>query len=223
MPTFIVVDVIDGDTLDLDNGERVRLAGIDAPERGDCGADAATATLTALALGNAVVLEPSDEDRDQYGRLLRYVVVDGVDAGGTLLMLGQAVPRYNSTDGYGRHPREDEYAAIAQPAITCAAPAPAPAPAPARSGPAAGSGTGSGPPAFVRRDVPELRRRARGWRGADLPRRPRLPVEVRPRQRRRRLRVTRLHPFCQRRSARSGRNAADRTGLSATARPAAGG
>ena len=133
MPTFIVVDVIDGDTLDLDNGERVRLAGIDAPERGDCGADTATATLTALALGHAVVLEPSDEDRDQYGRLLRYVVVDGVDAGGTLLMLGQAVPRYNSTDGYGRHPREDEYAAIAQPAITC--PAPAPAPAPARPGP----------------------------------------------------------------------------------------
>ena len=99
--------------------------------------------MTALTLGNAVVLEPSDEDRDQYGRLLRYVVVDGVDAGGTLLMLGQAVPRYNSTDGYGRHPREDEYAAIAQPAIICAAPAPAPA-RPARCGPAAGSGSGSG-------------------------------------------------------------------------------
>ena len=194
MPTFVVVDVIDGDTLDLDNGERVRLAGIDAPERGDCGADTATATLTALTLGHAVVLEPSDEDRDQYGRLLRYVVVDGVDAGGTLLMLGQAVPRYNSTDGYGRHPREDEYAAVAQPAITCPAPPapvprPAPAPAPGSRLPSPGSGPGLSP-AFVRRDVPELRRRARSWRGADLPRRPRLPVEVRPRQRRRRLRVT---------------------------------
>ena len=194
MPTFVVVNVIDGDTLDLDNGERVRLAGIDAPESGDCGADTAAATLTALTLGHAVVLEPSDEDRDQYGRLLRYVVVDGVDAGGTLLMLGQAVPRYNSTDGYGRHPREDEYAAIAQPAIICAAPAPPPAPAgpgSAAPGPApSGSGSGSGPRPIVQRDVPELRRRARGWRGADLPRRSRLPVEVRPRQRRRRLRVT---------------------------------
>ena len=170
MPTYVVVSVIDGDTLDLDNGERVRLAGIDAPESGDCGAETAAATLTALTLGNAVVLEPSDEDRDQYGRLLRYVVVDGVDAGGTLLMLGQAVPRYNSTDGYGRHPREDEYAAIAQPAIVCAPrPRPRLQPRSPLHGPSRRrAGTGSRSPAYVRPDVPELRRRACGRRGADL-------------------------------------------------------
>ena len=42
--TFVVVHVIDGDTLDLDNGRRVRLAGIDAPERGQCGSKRARNT-----------------------------------------------------------------------------------------------------------------------------------------------------------------------------------
>ena len=129
--TYVVTNVVDGDTVDLDNGERVRLVGIDTPELGDCGADIAAATVTDMVLGKAITLAASDEDRDNYGRLLRYVDVDGVDVGGTLLMLGQAVPRYNSTDGYGYHPREDQYAAMAVPTnITCDVPAPAPAPAP---------------------------------------------------------------------------------------------
>jgi endonuclease YncB( thermonuclease family) len=132
----VVVNVIDGDTLDLDNGERVRLVGIDAPESGTCGADEATTKLTEMALGRQVILEVSDEDRDRYGRLLRYVIADGIDVGGGMLMYGVAVPRYNSTDGYGLHPREAEYFTLAQPPMTCAppptaAPTPAPAPVPA--------------------------------------------------------------------------------------------
>ena len=35
--TYRVVHVVDGDTIDLGNGETVRLAGIDAPEVGECG------------------------------------------------------------------------------------------------------------------------------------------------------------------------------------------
>ncbi len=129
--TFIVTNVVDGDTLDLDNGERVRLVGIDTPEKGQCGADEAAFVLTALTLNKTITLEPSDEDRDKYGRLLRYVLVDGVDAGGQLLAQGYAIPRYNSTDGYGLHPREAEYAAIAQPAtVVCTSATPAPAPTP---------------------------------------------------------------------------------------------
>ena len=34
-----------------------------------------------MLLGRTVTLETSDEDRDKYGRLLRYVIVDGVDVG----------------------------------------------------------------------------------------------------------------------------------------------
>ena len=71
--TFIVTNVVNGDTLDLDNGERVRLVGIDTPEKGQCGADEAAFALTALTLNKTITLEPSDEDRDKYGRLLRYV------------------------------------------------------------------------------------------------------------------------------------------------------
>ena len=128
-----MTSVVDGDTVDLDNGERVRLVGIDAPEKGTCGADEATTALSEMVLGQEVTLEPSDEDRDRYGRLLRYVVVNGEDAGGELLAQGLAIPRYNSTDGYGLHPREAEYASLAQPLMTCTPPptvAPAPAPAP---------------------------------------------------------------------------------------------
>lgn len=43
-----VTRVIDGDTVVLESGERVRLLGIDAPERGEAGAAAATAQLWAL-------------------------------------------------------------------------------------------------------------------------------------------------------------------------------
>ncbi len=127
--TFIVTNVVDGDTLDLDNGERVRLVGIDTPEKGRCGADEATFVLAALTLNKTVTLEPSDEDRDKYGRLLRYVLVDGVDAGGQLLAQGYAIPRYNSTDGNGLHPREAEYAALAQPSPVVCTPATTVAPA----------------------------------------------------------------------------------------------
>jgi micrococcal nuclease len=70
-----VADVIDGDTLDVEIGgvrERVRLYGIDAPERGDRCFDEATARATAL-FSAEVRLMPGARDRDRYGRLLRYV------------------------------------------------------------------------------------------------------------------------------------------------------
>jgi endonuclease YncB( thermonuclease family) len=109
--TWLVVEVIDGDTVDLGNGERVRLVGIDTPERGECGYEKAADSLSALVLGRHVELVRSDEDRDQYDRLLRYVDVDGVDAGLTLVRRGLAVARYDSRDGYGFHPREPKYIA----------------------------------------------------------------------------------------------------------------
>ena len=101
--------VVDGDTLDLADGRRVRLVGIDTPEVGECGYDRASSALARLTLRQRVTLGRSDEDRDQYGRLLRYVDVAGVDAGLVLLRRGLAVARYDSRDGYGFHPREPRY------------------------------------------------------------------------------------------------------------------
>lgn len=125
-PTYVVTDVVDGDTLDLDNGETVRLVGIDTPERGACGHERAAAALSRMVLGKRVRLVESDEDRDRYDRLLRYVAVGDLDPGLRLLRKGLAVSRYDSRDGYGRHPREDAYIAAddAAPDVTCPTPRP---------------------------------------------------------------------------------------------------
>jgi len=75
-----VVSVTDGDTLRvrLRSGAHVsvRMLGIDTPERGRCGADAATANLRRLAPVGSTVRLVSDRTqaaKDRYGRLLRYV------------------------------------------------------------------------------------------------------------------------------------------------------
>lgn len=107
--TLVVTHVVDGDTVDLDNGETVRLVGIDTPERGECGYDEARSALVDLVEGKRITLGPSDENRDRYDRLLRYVDVGEVDAGLRLIEQGLAIARYDSRDGYGRHPREDRY------------------------------------------------------------------------------------------------------------------
>jgi micrococcal nuclease len=91
-----VTHVVDGDTIDvrLTNGrsERVRLIGIDTPERGWCGAAKATAYARSLAQGRPAVLQgdPTQATRDRYGRLLAYVWVGGHDLGFRQLARGLA-------------------------------------------------------------------------------------------------------------------------------------
>ena len=104
-----VSSVTDGDTLRLATGEAVRLVGMDAPEPGLCGSERATRLLTELTLGKDVTLPAPVDDRDRYGRLLRYVDVNGVDAGLQLIRRGLAIARYDSRDGYDRHPRQARY------------------------------------------------------------------------------------------------------------------
>ncbi len=152
--TGSVTDVVDGDTIKVD-GKSVRLIGIDAPEVGQCGYDEATAAMAELVAGKSVTLTAvaGRDDSDQYGRLLRFVDVNGTDAGLREITLGLAVARYDGRDGYGVHPRQDPYVAADAAAadFTCApaeptsvptaqakpAPAPAaPVPAPVKHAPA---------------------------------------------------------------------------------------
>lgn len=76
---FKVVRVIDGDTIELENGERVRYIGIDTPETLDprkpveCFGAEASKKNKELVEGRAVRLEKDITDRDEYNRLLRYV------------------------------------------------------------------------------------------------------------------------------------------------------
>jgi len=108
----LVVAVVDGDTLDVEGGIRIRLIGIDTPERGQCGYTSATEALAGMVEGRRVVLiAGARDDSDRYGRLLRYVEIDGRDVNLAMIQSGHAIARYDSLDGYGRHPRQDQYRA----------------------------------------------------------------------------------------------------------------
>jgi endonuclease YncB( thermonuclease family) len=88
--------VVDGDTFYI-GGEKVRIAGIDAPETHPprCAYEAklgneATEKLHALLNGGAVTMTSIDRDRDVYGRLLRNVAVGGQDVGEAMISAGVA-------------------------------------------------------------------------------------------------------------------------------------
>ncbi|MGH3849146.1 MAG: thermonuclease family protein, partial [Pseudonocardiaceae bacterium] len=70
----VVASITDGDTLRIQDGTRIRLIGIDTPERGDCYFTEATARMAALVPpGTRVRLEYDVERTDRYGRELAYV------------------------------------------------------------------------------------------------------------------------------------------------------
>lgn len=71
-----MVSVPDGDSLQLKDGRRIRLLGIDAPERGRCMASEARAKLVELAQGRHVRLK--NIATDSYGRMLANVLAPGV-------------------------------------------------------------------------------------------------------------------------------------------------
>jgi len=94
--------VADGDTVDLTNGEKIRLVQIDTPEvyfTPECyGEQASAITKRLLPPGTLVRLlpEPATDSVDQYGRLLRYVirVRDGLNVNVQLVRLGAAAPYF---------------------------------------------------------------------------------------------------------------------------------
>lgn len=111
-----LIRVIDGDTIVVNiNGveEKVRLVGIDTPERGECGfAEATQALELLLSLPSLGLVEAGGDDRDRYGRLLRYLDIDGQDPGLELIRAGLAKAAYDSRTGYGKHTREDSYISL---------------------------------------------------------------------------------------------------------------
>ena len=88
--------VVDGDTIYL-AGEKIRIAGIDAPETHDYGCaselalgERSAARLRELVNSGALTLTSIDRDEDRYGRKLRNVAVDGRDVGAVLVSEGLA-------------------------------------------------------------------------------------------------------------------------------------
>jgi len=95
--------VLDGDTFELENGETVRLIGIDAPEIFEPGGDIARDFLSYLILDKKIILIPGDRDKDNYGRLLRYAYADGTCVNEEMIRNGYAEVRYLSQDDPNLH------------------------------------------------------------------------------------------------------------------------
>src|SRR5215218_1321352 len=87
-----VVGIGDGDTLTLLTGTReevrVRLAGIDTPERGQPFGDRARRALSDVAFGRQVRVVVADTDR--YGRTVGRVFAGGLDVNADLVRSGAA-------------------------------------------------------------------------------------------------------------------------------------
>ncbi len=87
---YLVSRVIDGDTLELSSGEKVRLICIDTPEQGEKGYEEATQYLEELTLNKIVRLEKDVSEVDKYDRLLRYVYVGDTFVNKELVQEGYA-------------------------------------------------------------------------------------------------------------------------------------
>ena len=98
-----VARIGDGDTLDLVGGARVRLVQVDAPELGqnECYAREALRALARLAPPGAQIeieADPELDDKDRYGRLLRYVHRAELNVTVELVRRGAATPYFRGGD-----------------------------------------------------------------------------------------------------------------------------
>lgn len=148
----VVQKVVDGDTLEVSGGERVRLIGIDTPETldpnrpvGCFGQEASRFTATIVPPGTSVRLVGDAEQRDRYGRLLAYVYrgPDGLFVNAELLRRGYAQlltipPNIAHADEFAtlaRHAREGSQGLWSACTLTADGKV-----GPASSGPGGGSG-----------------------------------------------------------------------------------
>lgn len=134
----MVTATVDGDTFraNVDGGQqRVRILGINAPEVAhpgepeQCGGEAARTVLDRMIWHHTVTLStgPGSANVDRYGRLLRYVTLDGRDIGLAMIRAGRAseyhpssAPDESRRDAYAAAQRAAEHAKRGQWA-TCTA------------------------------------------------------------------------------------------------------
>lgn len=99
-----VADVIDGDTITLTTGEKVRYLMVDTPEdtkEVECYGPEAKAFNRSLVLGQHITLRYDQECTDKYERLLAYVSVDGTEVNRVLVERGFACVLHIPPNGDG--------------------------------------------------------------------------------------------------------------------------
>lgn len=132
--TGTVSRVIDGDTIDLASGERIRYLLVDTPESvngaTDCYGTNAAQLNRDLVEGREVTLAYDEAGcTDRFGRLLAYVSVGGVEVNRTLVERGYACVLYIPPAGELRHNEFENLEAVARaagrgmwsacPVVTC--------------------------------------------------------------------------------------------------------
>lgn len=99
----LVTKVVDGDTIEIEGGQKVRYVGIDTPETVDprravgCFGKEASNKNKELVEGKIVILEKDITNVDKYNRLLRYIYLKQSD--GTLLFVNDYLVR----EGYAKN------------------------------------------------------------------------------------------------------------------------
>lgn len=93
--TYKVVSVLDGDTFNATDENvtfRVRIAAMDAPEKGQPCAKMAKYRLEQMLQSKNVTIKPVKKNQDRYGRVLGHVFLDGQDI--ALLMIQEGLATY---------------------------------------------------------------------------------------------------------------------------------
>lgn len=108
----IVTKIIDGDTVIIEGGENVRILGIDCDEKGKKCYGAAKNRIEELLLGKKVILERDKEDKDQYGRYLRYIFLNGKNINVQMVEEGYCVARFQGESKYKEEIQSAESYAI---------------------------------------------------------------------------------------------------------------
>lgn len=111
--TVVVYAVVDGDTIKVKTTDKpetrfkVRLRGIDCPEKDEAGATAATEHVKQRLLDQTVVLVSGRTtfERDRFGRTLAYVERAGADVGRELIVEGLCVDYSHKYP----HARQNQY------------------------------------------------------------------------------------------------------------------
>ena len=104
--TVLVQRVIDGDTILLANGDRVRYLDIDTPETVhpskpvECFGPESHQRNQELVENEYITLKQSTTNKDQYGRLLRYVYVGDIFVNAVLVSEGYALAKNYNNPGH---------------------------------------------------------------------------------------------------------------------------
>lgn len=109
-----VTHVTDGDTLWVQSRpgsepRKIRLSGIDAPEICQIYGEASRNALTARVLGQPVLVTPLH--KDDYGRLLARIAVQGQDVGDWMVLHGHAWS-YHSQHSAGPYAQQEAWARL---------------------------------------------------------------------------------------------------------------